>query len=62
MIKHLVPLCDQIYRAQAERLGVAYPLSFADAALMFRSGNPRPQGTADDILAQGKRFYDELSP
>ncbi|MBQ9315326.1 MAG: M3 family oligoendopeptidase [Atopobiaceae bacterium] len=62
VIKHLVPLCDQIYRAQAERLGVAYPLSFADAALMFRSGNPRPQGTADDILAQGKRFYDELSP
>ena len=36
--------------------------SFADAALMFRSGNPRPQGTADDIIAQGKRFYDELSP
>ena len=62
VIKHLVPLCDQIYRAQAERLGVAYTLSFADAALMFRSGNPRPQGTADDILAQGKRFYDELSP
>ena len=62
VIKYLVPLCDQIYRDQAERLGVAYPLSFADAALMFRSGNPRPQGTADDILAQGKRFYDELSP
>ncbi|MBE6479134.1 MAG: M3 family oligoendopeptidase [Olsenella sp.] len=62
VVKYLVPLCDQIYRAQAERLGVEYPLSFADAALMFRSGNPRPQGTADDILAQGKRFYDELSP
>ena len=59
---YLVPLCDEIYRAQAERLGVEYPLSFADAALMFRSGNPRPQGTADDILAAGKRFYDELSP
>ena len=62
VVKYLVPLCDQIYRVQAERLGVAYPLSYADAALMFRSGNPRPQGNADDILAQGKRFYDELSP
>ena len=62
VVKYLVPLCDQIYRVQAERLGVAYPLSFADAALMFRSGNPRPQGNANDILAQGKRFYDELSP
>ena len=62
VVKYLVPLCDKIYRNQAERLGVEYPLSFADAALTFRSGNPRPQGTADDILAAGKRFYDELSP
>lgn len=60
--KYLVPLADSIYRAQAERLGMAYPLSYADAALKFRSGNPRPQGTADDILAQGLKFYTELSP
>ncbi|MBQ9058875.1 MAG: hypothetical protein IJ125_06800, partial [Atopobiaceae bacterium] len=60
--KYLVPLADSIYRAQAERLGVSYPLSFADAALMFRSGNPRPQGTPDEIITNVKRFYDELSP
>ena len=62
VVRHLVPLCSQIYRAQAERLGFAYPLSFADAQLMFRSGNPKPQGTPDDILAAGRTFYDELSP
>lgn len=61
VVKYLVPLADRVYRAQAERLGVRYPLSYADAALMFRSGNPKPQGTADDIVAQGKKFYDELS-
>ena len=60
--KYLVPLADRIFRAQAERIGVAYPLSYADNALKFRSGNPRPQGTADDILAQGMKFYGELSP
>ena len=60
--KYLVPLADKIYRKQAERLGKPYPLSFADAALDFRSGNPRPQGTPDDILAEGKKFYDALSP
>lgn len=60
--KYLVPLADRIFRAQAQRIGVAYPLSYADNALKFRSGNPRPQGTADDIIAQGKKFYDELSP
>ncbi len=62
VVKYLVPVADRIYRAQAERLGVSYPLSFADAALEFRSGNPRPCGSADDILAQGKKFYGELSP
>ncbi len=60
--KYLVPVANKIYRAQAKRLGVSYPLSYADAALEFRSGNPKPQGTADDILAAGKAFYDELSP
>ena len=60
--KYLVPVADKIYRSQAQRLGVSYPLSFADAALEFRSGNPKPQGTAEDILQAGKKFYEELSP
>ena len=60
--KYLVPVADRVYREQAKRLGKEYPMSFADNALEFRSGNPRPVGTPDDILAQGKKFYDELSP
>ncbi len=60
--KYLVPVADAIYRRQAQRLGVSYPLSFADEALAFRSGNPKPRGTAEDILAAGRKFYAELSP
>ena len=60
--KYLVPVADSILREQAKRLGKSYPLSFADAALSFRSGNPRPAGTPDDILEQGRKFYDALSP
>ena len=60
--KYLVPVADSIMREQAKRLNKDYPLSFADAALDFRSGNPRPAGTAQDILEQGKKFYDALSP
>ena len=60
--KYLVPVADAIKREQAKRLGKPYPLSFADAALSFRSGNPRPVGEPADILAQGKKFYDALSP
>lgn len=62
VVKYLVPVADAIYREQAKRLGKTYPMSFADNALMFRSGNPKPCGTPDEILAHGKRFYDELSP
>ena len=60
--KYLVPVADRIFREQAERLSMAYPLSFADAQLEFRSGNPAPKGSADDVLRAGKKFYDELSP
>ncbi len=60
--QYLVPVAEDIYREQARRLGKTYPLSFADAALQFRSGNPRPAGSPDDILANGRKFYDELSP
>ena len=37
-------------------------MSFADNQLEFRSGNPKPAGSADDIIAAGTKFYDELSP
>ncbi|MBQ7173805.1 MAG: M3 family oligoendopeptidase [Clostridia bacterium] len=62
VVKYLVPVADGIYREQAKRLGKTYPMSFADNALLFRSGNAKPAGDADAIVAAAKRFYDELSP
>ena len=62
VVKYLVPLADSVKRAQAERTGVSFPMSFADDALVFRSGNPVPAGTAEDILEAGRRFYDSMSP
>ncbi len=60
--RYLVPVADRIRRRQAERLGMSYPLSFADCALMFRSGNAKPLGDAMDILDAAGRFFDLLSP
>lgn len=59
---YLVPIADRSYREQAERLGVEYPLSYADAALSFRSGNPRPEGSPEEIVQQALEFYEDLSP
>ena len=60
--KYVVPVAAKIYERQAERLGKFYPLSYADAAIEFRSGNPKPKGNQDEIVTSGKKFYDWLSP
>lgn len=62
VIAYLVPVASEIYRAQSKRLGKEYPMNFADNALAFRSGNAKPQGTAEDIVGAAKRFYHALSP
>lgn len=62
VVEYLVPVAAEVYKRQAERLGKEYPMSYADNALEFKSGNPRPAGDAEYLLAQGKKFYEELSP
>ncbi len=59
--KYLVPLAKKIYIRQAERMGYEFPMSFADKGLAFRSGNPKPVGSPQEILANGTKFYSELS-
>ncbi len=62
VIKYVVPLADALYRKQASRIGVNYPLSYCDTPIEYRDGNAKPKGSADDIIAAGKRFYEKLSP
>ena len=59
---YLVPVVKKMYRKQAQRMGYEFPLSFADKDLTFHSGNPKPVGTPAEILANGTKFYSELSP
>ena len=61
VVKYIVPIADSLYKEQAQRTGLSYPLTFADAALKFKDGNPNPQGSAEDILQTGKSLYHELS-
>ncbi len=62
VVKYLVPLADKLYRSQAERTGVAYPLKYADLSLTYPDGNAIPKGTPEEILEAGRRFYRSLSP
>ena len=62
VVKYLVPVADAIYRDQARRLNVSYPINFSEMALEFRSGNPRPLGGEKEVMAQTMKFFEELSP
>lgn len=62
VVKYIVPLAEKVYGRQAERLGKTLPMGYPDTALQFRSGNAKPCGEPDGILAQGRKFYRELSP
>ena len=61
VLKYLVPVAEKLCMEQAKRLGVAYPMSFADNALLFRDGNPKPAGGYEHIMTQVKKFFDSLS-
>ena len=57
----IVPLASRLYDRQAERIGVD-SLKFYDESLNFISGNATPQGSAEWIIENGSKMYDELSP
>ena len=59
--KYLVPVANKLYIRQAQMQGREFPMNFADAALGFKSGNPKPVGDPQQILAMGDQFYAELS-
>ncbi len=62
VVKYIVPVAERLYKEQAERLGVKYPMKYADTAICYRDGNAVPKGSYEDILEAGRRFYRSLSP
>ncbi len=63
VVGDLVPLTVKIKERQAKRLGIAWEdFTFTDNALSYKDGSAAPQGTPEEILAAGKKMYEELSP
>ncbi len=59
--EHIVPVVQELIQRQATRLGVD-KMHFYDEPVIFRNGNPKPSGSADEIVAAAGTMYDELSP
>lgn len=63
VVSELVPIVTNLKRRQAERIGLtADEMRIWDDPFKYREGNPKPMGTPEDIMAAGKRMYEEMSP
>ena len=56
----VAPLVSEILRRRDIRCGIK-DAKYWDRKLMFRDGNPAPKGTPEEIFANGKKMYGELS-
>ncbi len=59
--QYVVPVTTRRIERQKKRLGVSH-LPYYDETVSFSSGNPRPRGTAEEILQAAGRMYEKLSP
>lgn len=58
---YLVPLCIELYGAQAKRIGVDTLYSY-DEKMTFADGNAVPAGDDDFMMEEARKMYHELSP
>jgi M3 family oligoendopeptidase len=56
----LVPLSQDLRKRQSKRLGID-KMKFYDESLDFLTGNPKPKGDPDWIIARGQAMYKEMS-
>lgn len=59
--REIVPLATHLIKLQYDRSGIEDPMIY-DRSLSFKEGNPRPQGTPEEIFEKGRKMYTELSP
>ena len=61
VVEQVVPMIQKALALRNKRTGIENPM-FWDSTISFADGNAVPEGTPDEILAAGKKMYQELSP
>lgn len=59
--REIVPLATHLIKLQHDRNNIEDAMIW-DRSLSFKEGNPRPQGTPEEIFEKGRKMYTELSP
>ena len=60
ILKYIVPLAESIFSAQKERLGYGSDTRSADYAIFYKTGNPTPKGTPEELIKAAQKMYEEL--
>lgn len=60
VVKYIVPVCTELRKRQAKRLGID-KLRFFDEKLLFTSGNADPVGDRDFMVDAANKMYHEMS-
>ena len=60
VIRDIVPLTVELRKKQAKRLGLE-KLECYDLNYNFKSGNPKPHGTLDELVQAALKMYSEMS-
>ena len=61
VIEDIVPLTVELRKKQAKRIGLD-SLKFYDVDYNFKTGNPKPHGTLDELVEAALQMYTEMSP
>jgi len=60
VLEEVVPLANTLLEKQRIRLGLE-ALKYYDEPIKFKTGNPQPKGTPEEIVNSGLKMYSELS-
>ena len=59
IVEHIVPVVSSLRESQKSRIGVEN-LHLYDNDIIFKEGNVKPKGSADDILKAGFEMYNQM--
>ena len=59
--KYIVPVAQKFYEEQKNRIGIS-DFKYYDIPFRFKSGNPTPKGSEQELVSAAQEMYKELSP
>ena len=61
IVRDIVPVVCRLKKMQKKRIGID-DMKIYDDPFAFKEGNPKPDGSSEDILTAGKKMYEQMSP